>query len=250
MTLLLYGLVMLVAMTMAGIIGFAANIIALPFLSMFLPLDLVVSMLVLIAGLQSGAQAVRARHQIHWREVAHIEGFVLIGVPLGIIFLNVLPEFALKAVLSVFIFVTAIRGLLKDVRGNKGSNFRERPWHKLLLVSAGFLSGAYGCGGPLMIIYTRNRYREKNMFRFMQFGCGTFTMGLSTLGHVVAGAYHVSSIPYIAVGLIAVACALCISTRIVNHMNTTFFNRLVNVVLIVSSLSLMEQVASGLGLVA
>lgn len=43
--LILYGVVMVIAMTMAGIIGFAANVIALPLLSMFLPLNLVVSML-------------------------------------------------------------------------------------------------------------------------------------------------------------------------------------------------------------
>lgn len=35
MELILYGVVMLVAMTLAGVIGFAANVLALPVLSMF-----------------------------------------------------------------------------------------------------------------------------------------------------------------------------------------------------------------------
>lgn len=86
--LILYGVVMVIAMTMAGIIGFAANVIALPLLSMFLPLNLVVSMLVLIAALQSGVQAFRVRDRIHWKELAHIVLYLVIGMPFGLIMLN------------------------------------------------------------------------------------------------------------------------------------------------------------------
>lgn len=43
MEIVLYGVVMLVAMTLAGVIGFAANVLALPVLSMFLPLKTAVA---------------------------------------------------------------------------------------------------------------------------------------------------------------------------------------------------------------
>lgn len=243
--LILYGVVMVIAMTMAGIIGFAANVIALPLLSMFLPLNLVVSMLVLIAALQSGVQAFRMRDRIHWKELAHIVLYLVIGMPFGLIMLNYLPELALKAILSVFIAATAVKGLVETSRGKKRDTFQERPWHKLLLVCSGFISGAFGCGGPLTVIYTRNRYRDKDMFRVMQFGCGTFSMGLSTLGHVASGSYTIASLPYVVIGLVAVAIALRVSTWLVKRMNTTFFQQLVNVVLLFSALSLMSQVAQG-----
>lgn len=101
----------------------------------------------------------------------------------------------MKAILSVFIAATAVKGLVETSRGKKRDTFQERPWHKLLLVCSGFISGAFGCGGPLTVIYTRNRYRDKDMFRVMQFGCGTFSMGLSTLGHVASGSYTIASLP-------------------------------------------------------
>ena len=115
-----------------------------------------------------------------------------------------------------------------------------------MLVCSGFISGAFGCGGPLTVIYTRNRYRDKDMFRVMQFGCGTFSMGLSTLGHVASGSYTIASLPYVVIGLVAVAIALRVSTWLVKRMNTTFFQQLVNVVLLFSALSLMSQVAQGM----
>ena len=43
----------------------------------------------------------------------------------------------------------------------------------------------------------------------------------------------------------AVAIALRVSTWLVKRMNTTFFQQLVNVVLLFSALSLMSQVAQG-----
>lgn len=83
------------------------------------------------------------------------------------------------------------------------------------------------------------------MFRVMQFGCGTFSMGLSTFGHVASGSYTIASLPYVIIGLVAVAIALRVSTWLVKRMNTTFFQQLVNVVLLFSALSLMSQVAQG-----
>lgn len=244
--LILYGVVMIIAMTMAGLIGFAANVIALPLLSMFLPLNLVVSVLVLIATLQSGLQAFRVRDQIRWREVAHIALYQLIGMPFGLLLLNYLPELTLKALLSVFIAVTAVKGLVDDIRGKKPATFKERPWHKLLLVCSGFISGAFGCGGPLTVIYTRNRYRDKDMFRVMQFSCGIFSMGLTTIGHIFTRSYTLATLPYIVIGLVAVVIALRISTWLVKRMNTSVFHKLVNIVLIFSALSLMAQVVQGM----
>lgn len=241
--LVLYGAVMLLAMTMAGLIGFAANVIALPLLSMFMPLELTVSMLVLFAALQSAVQAFRVRREIRWRELAHILLFIFIGMPIGFFSLKYLPELALKGVLGVFVAATAIKGLVENQRGKKKTTFHERPWHKLLLVCSGVISGAFGCGGPLTVIYTRNRYRDKQMFRVMQFGCGTFSMGATCLGHVFTGSYTLERLPYMIVGLAAVLIAVRLSTWLVQRMDTSVFQQLVNIVLLFSAASLLWQVA-------
>lgn len=246
MTLALYGLVMLLAMTMAGIIGFAANVIALPFLSLFLPLDLVVPMLVFFAALQSGFQAWRVRRDIHWRELGHILLFVFIGMPIGFLLLHYLPELLMKGLLGLFVAATSIKGLVDNARGKMRTTFIERPWHKLLLICGGCLNGAFGCGGPLTVVYTHNRYRDKDTFRAMQFGCGTCTMGMATIGHAFTGGYTAETLPYMIVGLAAVAIAVNISTRLVRHMETGFFQQFVNAVLLLSALSLLWQVAQGL----
>ena len=155
--LLIYGAVMLVAMTLAGVIGFAANVLALPVLSLFLPLKTAVAVLMLIVAVQIVIQAVMYRKRIYWREVGHIVIWMIIGMPIGFVALNYLPELIMKAVLGMFVAVTAVKGIVDDARGKKQGTFQERPYHKLLLFFSGLLTGAFGCGGPLMVVYCRNR---------------------------------------------------------------------------------------------
>lgn len=246
MEIVLYGVVMLVAMTLAGVIGFAANVLALPVLSMFLPLKTAVAVLMLIVAVQIVIQAFMYRRNIYWREVGHIVAWTLLGMPIGFVALNVLPELVMKAVLGLFVAATALKGIVDDARGKKAGTFQEKPYHKLLLFFSGLLTGAFGCGGPLMVVYCRNRYRDKDTFRMMQFGAGSIIMTLPCLAYAASGAYTAQGIPYIIVGFVAVAIALRASAAIARRMKTTIFQQLVNVVLLISAVTLMWQVVQGM----
>lgn len=246
MALVLYGVAMLVAMTLAGIIGFAANVLALPVLSMLLPLKTAVAVLMLIVAVQIVIQAFQMRKQIRWREVGHIVLFILLGMPIGFIALNFLPELLMKGILGAFVAGTAVKGLVDDARGKKIATFQERPYHKLLLFFSGLLTGAFGCGGPLMVVYCRNRFRDKDTFRVMQFACGSIVMTIPCFAYAAAGAYTVAGIPYIIVGFVAVAIALKLSAVIAKRLNTAVFQKLVNVVLLISAVTLLWQVVAAL----
>ncbi len=246
MEIVLYGVVMLVAMTLAGVIGFAANVLALPVLSMFLPLKTAVAVLMLIVAVQIVIQAFMYRRNIYWREVGHIVAWTLLGMPIGFVALNVLPELVMKAVLGLFVAATALKGIVDDARGKKPGTIQEKPYHKLLLFFSGLLTGAFGCGGPLMVVYCRNRYRDKDTFRMMQFGAGSIIMTLPCLAYAASGAYTAQGIPYIIAGFVAVAIALKASAAIARRMKTTIFQQLVNVVLLISAVTLMWQVVQGM----
>lgn len=246
MALIIYGAVMLVAMTLAGVIGFAANVLALPVLSLFLPLKTAVAVLILIVAVQVVIQAIIYRRNIRWREVGQIVVWTIIGMPIGFVALNYLPELFMKAMLGLFVAGTALKGIIDDACGKKSETFRERPYHKLLLFFSGLLTGSFGCGGPLMVVYCRNRYRDKETFRMIQFGAGSIVMTLPCLAYVASGAYTVQGIPYIVVGFVAVAVALKASAVIARRMNTAIFQRLVNVVLLISATTLLWQVVAAL----
>lgn len=246
MELIIYTGVMLIAMTLAGVIGFAANVLALPVLSLFLPLKTAVAVLILIVTVQLVIQAFQMRKSIHWKEVGHIVVWLLIGMPIGFLALNYLSELLMKALLGCFVAITAVKGIIDDARGKNKDTFKEQPYHKLLLFLSGVLTGAFGCGGPLMVVYCKNRYRDKDTFRMMQFGAGSIIMLVSCLAYIGAGAYNAEAIPYIIAGFITVAVALKVSAILAQRIKTEGFQQLVNVVLLISAVSLLWQVVQKL----
>ena len=205
--LILYGVVMVIAMTMAGIIGFAANVIALPLLSMFLPLNLVVSMLVLIAALQSGVQAFRVRrpHSLE-RTGAYRALSRHRGCRFGLIMLNYLPELALKAIRQ------------RVHRGHRCEGIGGNP---RAAKNATHLSGApmAQAAARLLRVYFRRIWLRRSADRHLHAqplpaikicsaSCSLvaahFPWACRPLGHVASGSYTIASLPYVIIGLVAV----------------------------------------------
>lgn len=244
MELVLFTIVMVIAMTLSGIIGFAGNIIALPMLSMFMDLKIAVAILLLITFVQATLQMIQLRKLVIWKDVCMISFYMLLLVPFGFIALHYLSEFIMKGFLGFFIFITAIKNMRRSKQ--RVQPYTERPWHKLYLVIAGLLTGAFGCGGPLMVIYCRNRYLERDQFRAMQFSAGSIVMGVSCLGNLWTDVYTIEIVPYLCFGLLAVSAAIYVSTKLVRKMDTDFFQKVVNLALLVSALMLLTQAGKGL----
>lgn len=239
MELFLFTVVMVIAMTLSGIIGFAGNIIALPLLSMFMDLKTAVAILLLITFIQTTLQMIQLRKLVIWKDVCMISFYMLLLVPVGFIALHYLSESIMKGLLGLFVFVTSLKNMLRASWSVQ--QYTERPWHKLYLIVSGLLTGAFGCGGPLMVIYCRNRYPERDQFRAMQFSTGAIVMGFSCLGNVWTGVYTAAIVPFILLGLLSVIAAIYFSTIFVRRMKADFFQRLVNIALLISALMLLLQ---------
>ena len=67
-----FALVVLIAMTVNGVVGFASNVIALPILSAFMDLSTAVTILAIISVTQSIALAIQNRKFILWKLVAKL----------------------------------------------------------------------------------------------------------------------------------------------------------------------------------
>ena len=74
---------------------------------------------------------------------------------------------------------------------------------------------------------------------------GSIVMTLPCLAYAWSGAYTVAGIPYIVIGFIAVAIALKLSAKIAKRLNTAVFQKLVNVVLLISAIMLISQTIGG-----
>lgn len=151
--LLLTGIFFISAFTMS-FAGFGFAMVAVPLLSLFLPLQEAVALQFPYCMILFMYQAWHYRSRFRWSAMWPMLTGTLAGVSLGAYVLFQLPETPLKRLLSVFIVLFVMFHLT-----GAGHRFKlafTSPWFGRLcgFISGSFL-GAYNIGGPPAVIYFR-----------------------------------------------------------------------------------------------
>ena len=166
-----YGLVALIVFLthfQDGITGFGSAALALPFLAILIGLKLSVPALIILGWLMSIFIILQSRQHIVWREYAIIMVLAGIGMPVGVWLSGFLPEYQLKWILAIFMVVIGIHGFIRQFAKNKSDgpiSAREKRWLSGFVPLGGIMQGAFGAGGPLIVIYATRAFRDKGVFR-------------------------------------------------------------------------------------
>ena len=184
---LLVGFIVLVTHCLEGITGFGCTVLALPFIAMLLGIKTAVPLLVMLAWILAGYIIFRSWKHIKWKEFGYIVLFVSVGLPVGIFLFDYCPEVILSALLSVFMVVVGAHGVYKTKKEHtKTQNNTEdfepeavpaaeqvpiqenhnKSWLiRGTLLLGGMIHGAFGTGGPFVVIYATKALPEKTLFR-------------------------------------------------------------------------------------
>ena len=166
-----YGLVALIVFLthfQDGITGFGSAALALPFLAILIGLQLAVPALIILGWLLSIFIILQSRQHIVWSEYARIMVLAAIGMPIGVWICGVLPEHSLKWVLGVFMVLIGTHGLIGQFAKGKSDgpiSERKKRWLSGFVPLGGIMQGAFGAGGPLIVIYATRAFRDKGVFR-------------------------------------------------------------------------------------
>ena len=158
---LITAIILILAYVIRGITGFGSGLIAIPLLALFQPLTFVVPFILLLdftASLVLGGLSLK---QVKWREIFWLIPFSLIGVVVGTKLLIEMPAAPMLIALSLFIFVFAIRSLLKL----KDEKNISQKWAIPTALIGGSIAGSFGTGGPPYVIYLTHRIHDKGQLR-------------------------------------------------------------------------------------
>lgn len=239
-----FALVVLIAMTVNGVVGFASNVIALPILSAFMDLSTAVTILAIISVTQSIALAIQNRKFILWKLVAKLTIINVLGMPIGMYLVNVLPEQKTKLVLGCFVLFVAIRQIYLELKAKAGEEDTQKPVHPANLIFvflSGMVNGAFACGGPLLIIYLSKLRLPVEEYRAVNFAYSLVAMGLPAVQRIAMHQYVAPLTPYVAVGLAMVALSVVFSAVLIRKINKKQFMLLVNGALVLSGLLMVVQ---------
>lgn len=166
-----YGLVFVVVFLsnfQGSITGFGATVLSLPFVTLLIGLDMAVPVLVMQAWLLAVLIVIEAWRHIRWPAFGKLLGFVVVGLPVGMWMASAMPEGPLKLVLGVFTLGVSIHGLIHPMPaevGEDGLSGWKGGAMTALLPLGGVIHGAFGAGGPLMVVYCARALPDKSLFR-------------------------------------------------------------------------------------
>lgn len=158
-------LVLIVAIThfLGSFAAYGSSLLAMPFF-MAVTGDLQFSIGVLLCmGLIQALVILWKNHaHIDWRKLALICGGMVMGVPMGILLIDRLPQREILLILGVVLVGSGVLGLVRQTETHR----RWPPWFNLLVLGgAGAVHAAFASGGSLLILYARNALAEKESFR-------------------------------------------------------------------------------------
>lgn len=163
--LILFLVVVTMSHILEGITGFGCTVVAMPFCIYLLGAKTAIPVLVILSLLFDLALVIPYYKKIVWRQLLVIVGFVIFGIPIGVLIFKWVPENILTRAIGVFMIGMSIYGIAKMYISSV-AQVEIKMWvKKLLLFIGGIVHGAFGASGPFIIVYAEGAIRSKEVFR-------------------------------------------------------------------------------------
>jgi uncharacterized protein len=156
-------LVVALATLFRSAFGFGEALIAVPLLTLFLPVKVAAPLAVLVSITIAAVVVAQDWRKIHLRSAGWLVGASLFGIPVGLLLLMSSHQRAVKIVLAIFIMAFSAYSLL----GRRPPELKSdsKGWLLGCGFVAGVVGGAFGMNGPPLVIYGAMRRWSAQHFR-------------------------------------------------------------------------------------
>jgi uncharacterized membrane protein YfcA len=202
-TVVVLGLIIILAYTVFGLTGFGSSITAMPLLVQLIPLRTAVPLMLVFDLCSALLVGLKNRRVVDRRELLRLVPFMLLGMALGVVALVKAPERWLLLTLGVFILAYSAWSLvLRPAVQPIGPR-----WSAPLGIAGGVFTALFGTGGPIYTIYLTRRLPDKQVLR-ATISTLIFISGLARLVLFTgAGLFHQQSVLMLAAVLLPCAMA-------------------------------------------
>ncbi|MBE6111995.1 MAG: sulfite exporter TauE/SafE family protein [Peptococcaceae bacterium] len=234
---ILFFLILFLACIVSGLAGFGSNILALPFLSLFLDVKTIVPVLVLTVFCNGLPRLLTQYRHINLRVYGIMLPLAVIGGIIGIRLTAILPEGIMKLLLAILMLLVSVKGIYELRSGWKLTARKKlHPFLHGIPVIGGIMQGAFACGGPLFNIYILLNLQKKEQIRATQFAIGATSSCFIFLQYLAAGAYQGQTLHFALLLFPAVLLAYVVSEYIFKQIDSSQFLHIVYLVLFFAGL--------------
>ena len=226
--------VILIAYLVRGICGFGSGLIAIPILSLMLPLKVAVPLVVMLDYLASAGHGVSLRQSIQWGEIRRLIIPALFGVAAGLLIFHNADADLLPRFLGGFIVLYALYALWGPAIPKVSSW-----WAVPAAISGGAVGTLFGTGGPFYVSYLKARQLDKTALR-ATFACIFLLDGSArVLGYLGTEVVNIQLLVLLATSLPVMILGMYLGGKIHTNLSAEVFTRAISVVLLASGASLM-----------
>lgn len=217
--------------------GFGDALIAMPLLVFFIDIKIATPLIALIAFIIAISILIKNWRDVEFKSAWRLIIASLIGIPIGLWYLEDMNENLIKLVLGVLIIFFAIYNLLKP----KLIYLKNERLSWIFGFFAGILGGAYNTNGPLIVVYSAlKKWNPQNFRATLQ--SYFFTTGiLVIIGHGIAGNFTQEVLTYFAYALPVVLIAVILGGQINKKIPVDRFHKYIYMVLILLGLMLIAN---------
>ena len=226
--------IILTAYLVRGICGFGSGLIAIPILSLMIPLQVAVPLVVILDYLASAGQGVSLRQSIQWREISRLVFPALVGVSVGLFIFHNADADLLPRFLGGFVFLYALY-VLWGLEMPRASSW----WAVPAAVSGGTIGTLFGTGGPFYVSYLKARQLDRNAFR-ATFACIFLLDGTARVtGYLGTSIIDIQLLVLLAMSLPVMILGMYLGGKINTNLSAEVFTRAISIMLLACGASLL-----------
>jgi len=225
-----------VAYTIKGLSGFGAGLIAIPILSLVLPVTLAVPAVSLLSYGANLTQSFRLKHNASWTDILPLIPFCLMGVVLALWLLSNVNSQQLSLAMGLFVIAYGLHSLLpmKQLSG-------RRIWAIPFGAVGGFIGGLFGSSGFVYVIYLKLRPLNKDQFRASVAMALTLDGTLRISGYIVSGYFTTHVLVLVCLVFPILLLSMKLGNIIHLNINPNRFNQVVSVLLMATGAVLVYK---------
>lgn len=217
--------------------GFGEALLAVPLLSLVMPVRVAAPVAVLVSIAVSIIALTQDWRHVHARSAARLVLATLVGTPLGLLLVTRVPEAIVKAILGALIVAFSLYLLL----GRKTATLENDRAIWGFGFAAGVLGGAYGMNGPPLVMYGALRGWSPQRFRATLQGYFLPASVMALVGYAVAGLWTPEVTHYFLLSLPVVIAGIFAGRAANRRMDSRFFLRCVQIGLVAVGCALLAQ---------
>jgi len=233
-TILLFGIVVMMTHFLEGITGFGCTVLALPFCILLVGIKTTVPVLMILAWILALYVIIIDFKNIVWKEFLNIAIFVGLGLPIGIFIFSNFDDKILKIILGIFMILVSIRGLYSAFINSSKTKHINKYLLDFILFCGGIIHGAFASGGPFVVIYATRALKNKSNFRATLCTLWFTLNSIIITQNIIKGTITFPMIKLLIYTLPFLAAGMVIGNIAHNKVNEDIFIKLVYTVLFLS----------------